>query len=165
TSTKSGSAGLEGTVPSNPPSSAPVITAPHSGQTFSSLPVNVSGLCSGSLLVEVFKNDVFAGSAQCSGGSFSLQIDLFRGQNDITAKLYDDLDQAGPASSPISVVFNDSLPATGPQISIISSYAKRGAPPSQVLTWPIIITGGNPPYAESVDWGDKSNPDLSSIKA
>ena len=162
--TRSGSAGLQGTVPANPPSQAPVITSPRPGQSFSSVPITVSGLCTSNLLVEVFKNGVFAGSAECTNGSFSLSIDLFRGQNDLIARMYDDLDQAGPDSATVSVTFNDSLPSTGPRISITSAYAKRGAQPNQILTWPITISGGTPPYALSIDWGDKTPADLISLK-
>ncbi|MEX1059136.1 MAG: hypothetical protein WEC17_01765, partial [Candidatus Saccharimonadales bacterium] len=156
----SGAVGVEGTIPSAAPTQAPSITTPVNGQVFTTLPITVAGLCQNGLLVEVFKNDVFSGSVQCVGGSYSLQIDLFSGRNDLVARQFDALNQASPDSNTVTVTFNDSLPGGGPRISLTTAYAKRGAAPGDTLTWPITISGGTPPFAISVDWGDKSTPDL-----
>src|SRR4051794_15775617 len=88
---KSGSTGLQGTVTAPPPTQAATITIPHSGQAFSSTPITISGLCPNNLLVEIYKNGVFSGATNCANGSFSLQIDLFDGQNDLVAKVFDNL--------------------------------------------------------------------------
>lgn len=157
---ESGSVGVEGRIPADPPTDAPIITIPTNGQSFNRLPITVAGLCKGDLLVEVFKNGVFAGSDQCADNSFSLQIDLFDGQNEIVARLYDALNQAGPDSNMVSVSFNGALPGSGPKVIITTNFAKRGAAPGDTLTWPLSISGGAGPYAISVDWGDKSTPDL-----
>ncbi|MBI4033445.1 hypothetical protein HY379_00420 [Candidatus Saccharibacteria bacterium] len=156
----SGAVGVEGTIPSAAPTSAPSITTPSNGQVFTSLPITVAGLCQNDLLVEIFKNGVFSGSVQCVGGSYSLQIDLFSGRNDLVARQFDALNQASPDSGTVTVTFNDSLPAGGPRISLTTAYAKRGAAPGDTLTWPITVSGGTPPFAISVDWGDKTTPDL-----
>ncbi len=156
----SGSVGVEGTIPSAAPTQAPTITTPVNGQVFTTLPITVAGLCQNGLLVEVFKNDVFSGSVQCVGGSYSIQIDLFSGRNDLVARQFDALNQASPDSNTVTVTFNDSLPGGGPRISLTTAYSKRGAAPGDTLTWPITISGGTPPFAISVDWGDKSTPDL-----
>ena len=156
----SGAVGVEGTIPSAAPTQAPTITTPVNGQVFTTLPITVAGLCQNGLLVEVFKNDVFSGSVQCVGGSYSIQIDLFSGRNDLVARQFDALNQASPDSNTVTVTFNDSLPGGGPRISLTTAYSKRGAAPGDTLTWPITISGGTPPFAISVDWGDKSTPDL-----
>lgn len=156
----SGAVGVEGTIPSSPPTDAPTITAPTNGQVFTTLPITVAGLCQSDLLVEVFKNGVFSGAVQCVGGSYSLQIDLFSGRNDLVARQFDALNQASPDSNTVTVTFNDSLPSSGPRISLTTAYAKRGAAPGDTLSWPITISGGTPPFAVSIDWGDKSTPDL-----
>ncbi|MBI2007675.1 hypothetical protein HYS85_00345 [Candidatus Saccharibacteria bacterium] len=156
----SGSVGVEGTIPSAAPTQAPTITTPVNGQVFTTLPITVAGLCQNGLLVEVLKNDVFSGSVQCVGGSYSIQIDLFSGRNDLVARQFDALNQASPDSNTVTVTFNDSLPGGGPRISLTTAYSKRGAAPGDTLTWPITISGGTPPFAISVDWGDKSTPDL-----
>ena len=163
TQQQSGSIGVEGTVPGSAPSQAPTIGVPSNGQSFTSIPITVSGLCKSGLLVEVFDNGVFVGSTQCSNGSYSLQIDLFSGTNTLVARQYDSLNQASPDSSGVTVTFNNSVTGTGSLVSINSQYSKRGADPGSELTWPLSISGGNGPYAVSVDWGDNTPPELVSL--
>jgi hypothetical protein len=160
---QSGSTGLEGTVSSPAPTKGATITTPVNGQTFTSVPITVNGLCPSGLLVKVFANNVFVGSAQCTNGSYSIQINLFSGQNDIVVRVYDALDQPGPDSNPITVTFNDAQTVSfGSRVTLSSGYAQRGANPGEVLTWPIILSGGIGPYAISVDWGDNSAQSLQS---
>lgn len=154
---QSGSIGLQGTISSAPPTRGATIGVPGSGAVFTSLPVTVSGLCPSGLLVKIFANNVFVGSTVCSRGSFSLQVDLFSGQNDLVARVYDALDQAGPDSPTIVVTFKDAqFLQFGTQLTLGSVYAERGAPPGTQLSWPILLNGGTGPYAISVDWGDGS---------
>jgi hypothetical protein len=157
---QSGSTGIEGTVPGPPPSRGATIDIPKNGQSFSSLPITVAGTCPNGTLVEIYKNNVFAGSTSCSNGSYSLQVDLFDGRNDLIAKVFDNLNQAGPDSNKVTVTFGSNIPTGGNRISLTTQFAKRGADPGAVLTWPITLSGGKGPYAISVDWGDKTNPDL-----
>lgn len=160
---ESGSIGLEGRISAPPPATPATITVPGNGATFTQNPVTVSGLCPGDVLVKIFKNNVFAGSTQCVNGSYSLQIDLFIGSNDLVARVYDALDQAGPDSNIVSVTYRNPL-ATATSLPVLSSnYAKRGANPGQKLIWPIILTGGTGPYAISVDWGDGKPASLQSL--
>lgn len=158
--TESGAVGLTGTISSPPPTKGATITFPNNNQSFTELPVTVTGLCPTGLLVKVFKNNVFAGSVDCTSGSYSLKIDLFTGQNDLVARVYDSLDQPGPDSNAVRVTFTDNKTGAGTRVSVTSNYAKRGAFPKETLTWPIIISGGNGPYAVSVDWGDGKAQDL-----
>lgn len=155
-----GAIGVQGTLSSPPPTQAATIAVPTNGQGFNTLPVTVSGLCPTDLLVKVFKNNVFAGSVVCKNGSYSLIIDLFNGQNELVARVYDALDQAGPDSNVVTVIYTDTRQGTTSRVSLTSNFAKRGANPGQTLTWPIIISGGEGPYAVSVDWGDGKTPDL-----
>lgn len=154
------SIGLEGHITGNAPSQPPTITTPSNGSSFTSLPIRVSGLCASNYLIEIFKNDVFSGSVQCSGGSYNLQIDLFSGRNDLIARAYDGLNRASPDSARVSVNFNDQVAAAGPQLTLSSAYASRGADPGTELNWPLTISGGTPPYALSIGWGDGSDPGL-----
>ncbi len=155
-----GSVGIEGKISAPPPTTPATISVPRSGQVFTSLPVTVSGLCTGDLLVKLFKNNVFAGSAQCKNGSYSMIIDLFDGQNDLVARVYDALDQAGPDSNTVTVTYNTDTPGFKNRVSLTTTIAKKGANPGQKLTWPITISDGEGPYAISVDWGDGKTPDL-----
>lgn len=161
---QSGSVGLEGTVPGNPPTQAATIAVPSNGQVFDKIPITVSGLCKTDLLVKVFSNNVFVGSTTCVSSSYSLKVDLFSGKNDLVARVYDALDQAGPDSNVVSVTFNDAQFATfGSHVTLTSSYARLGVNPGSALTWPLILSGGRPPYALSIDWGDGNGADLKSV--
>ncbi len=156
----SGAVGITGTISAPPPTKGASITFPNNGQSFTTLPVTVTGLCPDGLLVKIFKNNVFSGSVDCTNGSYSLKIDLFTGTNDLVARVYDSLDQPGPDSSLVRVSFADNKEGAGSRVSVTSNYAKRGAFPKETLTWPIIISGGSGPYAVSVDWGDGKAADL-----
>lgn len=154
--TSSGSVGIQGTVTSPPPALAPIISIPTDGSSYTELPVTVGGICDADLLVKVFKNGVFAGSAQCQSGSFSMSMDLFNGRNDLIAKQYDLLDQESPPSSTVSVTYNDNEPTStnADRVTLTTNFAKRGANPAEKLLWPIAVSGGTSPYAVTVEWGD-----------
>jgi len=160
---QSGSVGLQGTVASPPPTQAATIGVPGNGQTFTTMPITISGLCKTGLLVKVYSNNIFIGAATCAGGSYSIQANLFSGQNSLVARVYDSLDQAGPDSNTVTVTFNDAQFAQfGTRVSLSSPYAQLGADPGKELDWPIIISGGVGPYAVSADWGDGTSPSLQS---
>lgn len=151
---------VQGVVPSDPPTQGATIAVPSNGQTFTNIPITVSGLCPRGLLVQIFRNNVFGGAVECTTGSYSLQVDLFLGQNELVAKVFDSLNQQGPDSNIVTVTFAAGSPGAGTRISLTTPFAKRGANPGSELSWPIIVTGGTPPYAMSVDWGDSTAPDL-----
>lgn len=162
----SGSIGVEGSISTAAPTRGASITTPVNGAVFNSLPITVNGLCPKGLLVKLFSNNVFVGSSVCANGSYSIQIDLFSGQNDLVARVYDALDQAGPDSNVVAVTYHDAQYASlGSRITLTTSYAERGANPGDELTWPIVLSGGAGPYAISVDWGDASPQDLISLSA
>jgi len=154
--------GMEGTINAPPPTEGARITVPSSGQTFTSSPITVSGICPTGLLVEIVNNGVMAGSTLCENGSFSLQVALFSGQNDLSARVIDDLGQEGPASNVVSVTYNTEgqFNAFGAIITLTSAYSRRAAEPGSSLTWPLQLSGGNGPYAVLVDWGDGTEPQL-----
>jgi hypothetical protein len=158
--TETGSVGLEGRINSAPPTQGASITFPRDGSSITSLPTTITGICPTGLLVKIFKNNVFAGSVQCVNGSFSIQIDLFSGRNELIARVFDELDQPGPDSNTVVVSFPIATVGTTNRIALTSTFAKRGANPGQTLTWPIILTGGTSPYAITVDWGDGKKPDV-----
>jgi hypothetical protein len=167
TGPESGSIGLSGNMPGKPPTTAAVITVPTDQQHFSISPVIVSGTCPDNTLVEIFKNDIFAGSTPCDdNGSYSIDTDLLIGKNTLTAKVYDALNQSGPDSNPV-IVFYDALPSQGSalaslgldsaQLLLNTDAIFRGIFPNQELSMPIDILGGMPPYAVNIQWGDATN--------
>lgn len=156
----SGSTGLEGRISAPPPTTAATISFPRPGTVVTDSVVTVTGLCPSGTIIKIFKNNVFAGSAPCVRGSFSVQIDLFSGQNDLIVRVYDDLDQAGPDSAVVTVNYSSPNNNVGSRVSLTSNFAKRGANPNETLIWPLAISGGDGPYAISVDWGDGSTPSI-----
>jgi hypothetical protein len=156
-----GSIGLEGTIKAPPPTQGGTIGTPGNGQTVTNGVITVSGLCKTGLLVKIFDNNIFVGSVMCVNSSYSLQVSLFSGRNDLVARVYDALDQAGPDSNLITVTFNDAQFAQfGTRVALTSTFAKLGADPGKELDWPITLTGGVGPYAISIDWGDGTPPVL-----
>lgn len=161
---QSGSVGLEGTISSPPPTRGATITSPSNGRVFTALPVPVTGLCPQGTLVKIFSNNIFIGSTSCTSGAFTANVDLFNGDNDLIARVYDDLDQAGPDSNTVRVVFSDAqFAGFGGRVSLTSNYARLGANPGANLTWPVILSGGSGPYAMTVEWGDGKPATLKSI--
>ena len=160
---KPGSYGIEATKPQPPPTQGATITTPGSGASYSNSPITVNGICPNGLLVQVYNNGVMVGSVMCVGGSFSVQLSLFAGTNELSAIVYDDLDQAGPVSNIVTVTYTDTrFTAFGALITLTSSYGRRSAPAGSQLTWPLQLSGGTGPYAFSIDWGDGSKPELKS---
>lgn len=156
-----GSYGLEATKKQAPPTVGATITTPGNGASFSTSPITVNGICPTDLLVQVFNNGVMVGSVICEGGSFSLEVGLFSGTNELKAIVYDDLEQAGPESNIVTINYTDtSFSAFGDQITLTSSFGRRSAASGVQLDWPLQLSGGTGPYAFSIDWGDASKPQL-----
>jgi hypothetical protein len=156
--------GLEATKTQPPPTQAASITIPADGASFSTSPTTVSGICPTGLLVEIFDNNVMVGAINCVGGSFSLQVSLFEGTNQLTANDYDNLDQSGPASNTVTVTYNDSsLTAFANLLTLTSNYGREAANTGATLSWPLLLSGGNGPYAFSINWGDSATNELKSV--
>lgn len=164
---ESSSIGLTGKVPGKPPTIAATIKSPVNQQRFSTSPVTVSGTCTPKTLVELYKNDIFAGSTICGdSGTYALDVDLLIGQNLLIARVYDALNQAGPDSNAVTV-FYDALPPQagasttldfgGAQLVLNTDAVFRGVFPEQALNVPIDIIGGTPPFAVNIQWGDSTN--------
>ena len=162
-----GSIGLSGQVPADPPTVAATIDSPNGQARFSTSPITISGTCPSDTLVQVYKNDIFAGSGVCSSeGLYSFEIDLLIGENILIARVYDSLNQAGPDSKAITVYY-DALPAQpggiisldfgGAPLLLNTDAVFRGTFPEQQFQMPITILGGRAPYAVNVQWGDSTN--------
>lgn len=156
-----GSYGLEATKPQPPPQTTATIASPNNGASYTTSPITVTGSCTVGLLVQIYDNGVLAGAVNCTSGSFSIQITLFTGTNDIDAYQYDDLNQTSPDSNHVTVTYNNSnFTAFGTLITLTSNYGRREANPGDTLTWPLLLSGGTGPYAFSINWGDGSAADL-----
>lgn len=160
---KPGSYGLEAVKTKAPPQRGATITIPGNGSSFSSSPTTVSGTCPNDLLVQVYSNGVMVGAVMCRGGSFSLQVSLFPGANELSALVFDELGQEGPKSNTVTVTYRDAdFISFGQALTLTSPYGRRSAPAGNNLSWPLQLSGGAGPYAFSIDWGDGSQPELKS---
>jgi hypothetical protein len=153
-----------------PPVTSPaVITNPANGTHFTSIPINVSGTCpSNAAYVEIFRNNVMSGTALCNGGAFQLSTDLFPGANALVAHVFNVTDDKGPVSSTVTVYYDiPSPPTSGPVTTprsggpsatnlpiLKTAFLYKGYHVGQPVVWPLELSGGQPPYAVSVDWGD-----------
>lgn len=162
-SPKPGSYGLAATKTQPPPKTGATITTPGSGSSFSSSPITVTGICPDGLLVQVLNNGVMVGAVMCTNGSFSAQISLFAGTNELSANVYDEVYQAGPPSNTVTVTYTDTrFTPFGAAMTLTSSFGRRSASANSQLDWPLQLSGGTGPYAFSLDWGDGSAAQLKS---
>jgi len=160
---KPGSYGLEATKQQPPPTQGATITTPGAGASFTTSPTTVNGICPTGLLVQIYDNNVMVGAVMCVNGSFSAQISLFAGINELSAIVYDDLEQAGPISNIVSVTYTDTrFTAFGALVTLTSTYGRRSAAATSELTYPLQLAGGSGPYAFSIDWADGTATELKS---
>ena len=168
----SGSVNVSGVVYGPPPSTPPTIDSPTSGSTVTgSNTYLVQGGCIAGLVVGVYRNNLFAGSGLCqANGTYSIEIELFVGENTIVVYQYNANGQPSPVSGTITITYSPSRPSgsssstssssTPPtasnQLTIEYSFSQQGVFVNQPFYIPINFVGGTPPYAISIDWNDGS---------
>lgn len=159
-----GSYGIEATKLQPPPTVPASIATPGSGASYgNSSTITVTGVCQDDLLVQIYDNNVLVGSVMCKNGSYTIQVSLFVGQNQLSAIVYDDIGQAGPTSNLSTVNYNNAnITSFGQLVTLTSTYGRLSAAAGSTLTWPLELSGGAGPYAVSIDWGDGSKAELKS---
>lgn len=148
-------------VPGAAPAKAPVITSPADGATYTTNnPVTLSGECDTGTLVKLSNNGVFSGGSFCQNNHFAIPISLFAGTNAVVADAYNTTDQSSPDSVPITLHLNSTaaqLPAGITFASgffITSDVQYKGVKVGEPLSFPVVLAGGQAPYAVNVAWGD-----------
>lgn len=176
TQTQSGTMDVSALVLGPPPADPPTIDEPVNGKEFTDKNIAVRGGCIAGLIVRIFENGTFVGSTICqSDGQFALTIDLEPGSNTLTARQYDSANQPSPTSAPVTVTYTpatpvspvippDSTPQTpsgsgsaGPgnlQIDFDYDYLSQNITAGQQFHVPVHFSGGTPPYAVAIEWGD-----------
>lgn len=152
---------------SGPPVTSPAsITNPVDAAHFSNIPINVSGTCpTNAAYVEIYRNNLMSGVALCSGGAFSLSVDLFSGQNLLVAHVFNITDDEGPVSGAKTVYYDPPRPAISQNnstptsqksnpLTLKTAFLYKGYYVGDKVEWPLEITGGVAPYVIKVDWGD-----------
>ena len=154
---------ISGRVPANALTDPAVITNVSDGSRFSELPIHLIGTCPLGSYVSIYTNDLFRGSVLCSGtGNFEIDVNLFSGQNSLSARAYNITDDEGPRSPDLTVYYDppatqtstNSSPDLTLPLTINTNHKYKGATVGQVITLTLEISGGQKPYALSVDWGD-----------
>lgn len=156
------------------------INSPAGGSELTANPVNVSGSCQSAdpqHIVKIFSNDQFVGSTLCTnGGTFSVEVDLFSGQNTLIARTFTFQDVEGPPSAPVTITFKpsevtppvaerpsgtDSRPGRGSgagneqkPFRIVSKSQNASFVRGKPFKLTFVIEGGRQPYAVSIAWGN-----------
>ena len=164
--TSSGSVPVTAIVPGPAPTTPATITSPLNESTTTSPTITVVGTCGADLLVRIYRNDIFAGSTYCSAsGTFTIDISLATGRNDLRALNYDTLDQAGPDSPTVAVTYilkttrfspSDNKLPVETNILFDIDYHLPQLEPNKAAIWEAKITYGRPAYTLVVQWGDSS---------
>lgn len=111
--TKNGQINVTLTVPGAPPTTGAVINTPLDKSKVTKPLIVVSGTCPSGNIVAVYTNGQFAGSTSClSDNSFQTTIQLRVGVNTLQAQNYDALNQPGPLTDQIEVLFEPDDPTT-----------------------------------------------------
>lgn len=184
---QSGNVQLTGVVPGPPPSSPANITSPANNQHVTEAAIDIQGDCTAGLIIEIWRNNATSGSAICDpGGKFNIQITLLPGENKLRARTSDALGQYGP-DSPVVIVFYDVPSAeailneadahdhltleqatrihnilSNKPLLLFSKSVHTGYYVGGKAKLPYEINGGQPAYAVSVDWDDRSKNTLAS---
>ncbi len=134
------------TVLGPPPTVGATIDQPVAGQRFSVATTTVRGTCPPGLLVEVYRNGSFAGSASCDGGGlYNLVITLIPDQNDLVARDLDALGQYGPDSATVTVYYDvPPTPSPTPTPPATPTPVGNGAAPIQTLAPTPAVTAASP---------------------
>jgi len=166
---QSGSIGITGIVPGDPPTESAKLTSPSNGSRFNNPLIELRGTCPKNTIVYVYKNDIFGGSIAClDNGTFKTKIDLLVGDNVILLRVFDALDQPGPDSQPITLTYTPTPVQSGTlapltfdeQLILNTDAVFKGTFPEQTLTVPLEIIGGTAPYALTIWWGDSETETL-----
>ncbi len=112
-------------VPGPVPTQPAIINSPTNNQVFSTTPLNVQGTGTPGTVVKLFINSVLAGvSTVADDGTFSINVTLNQGRNDLAVFLYNLADQVGPNSLIVTVYVRGATTTTG-----LSDGSALDAPP------------------------------------
>jgi hypothetical protein len=164
-----------------------IITSPPDGYDTSTELLTVSGTCPYGSYVNLYDNAVFSGVAWCAqGGTFSIQMDLSVGQNNLTVQDYNITNDPGSTASGITVIYGPIVPSpsspasptsptqttktivpelTYPPLDLRSTFLFQTFLERHQFSWKIDVSGGKAPYIINVTWGDDQTTAYSLTKA
>lgn len=157
---KNGSISLSGFSKGPPPKYAAVITYPLVENVFDVNHTIVEGTCEAGKFLELYRSSVLAGGAICSDkGTFRFNLTLVPGKNVLLVRIHDALWQYGPDSKPVVVWYNVPVLPT-PVLLVYTKPIQNGILLGNELLLDYTVSGGKPPYAVSINWGDNSAADV-----
>jgi hypothetical protein len=110
-------------VPAPPLTQPADITNPTDGYQTTTQAITVSGTCPNNSYVNLSDNNIFTGTDTCASGTFQISLDLLSGSNQLQVQDYNITNTAGPASSPIVVIYTPPTPPSGGGTSSTSPLA------------------------------------------
>lgn len=170
-------------VPYATPNQAATVDSPVSGAVVHDAQQTVSGTCqtaSPPNVVSVWRDGQLLGSAACLGGSYSLNVVLQLGQNNLVVRTANLNGIYGPDNAVIVVSFElpvvaEPLPTgvnqpttTSQQTSAINKGGLSNlqittqtpfsvlSPDNNVVSIQVVVAGGQHPYVLQLNWGDGS---------
>lgn len=183
TAADGGSYQVNAIIEAQPLTQAATISSPAEGAQLSENITTISGTCPNDSYVSVERNAAYAGTAICNNGSWSLDLTLTPGKNELRAQAFNVTNQAGPVGDVRTVYYqppqvtpsvsNDvsqpavttpptsssartSPPAAGTAAPLVlsSSFSFMGVKVGDELSQTFTISGGRGPYAVHIEWGD-----------
>lgn len=168
---------VSASVPGPPPAVAASVDSPSNGSQFTATPIVVKGSCPLNSYVMLLRNGFSSGVGICQAdGSYQITTDLFRGTNQLVARVYSFTDLPGPDSAMVTVSYSPPGPAGGsagspsaapgvpyrpgnttglPEPLLLkANFTLLGYYTGQPAAWQVRLEGGAAPYAVAVDWGD-----------
>lgn len=119
--TKNGQINVTFTVPGAPPTTGAVIESPLTKSKVKQSLITVTGTCPSGNIVAIYNNGQSASSTVClTDNSFQTTVQLKVGINTLQAQNYDALNQPGPSTDQIEVVFEPDDP-TPPIPAVINT--------------------------------------------
>lgn len=121
-----------------PPTVGAFITSPIEGITIVNLnPTLVSGTCLVNTFVVVYNDGTLSSSAICkSDSTFTVNVQLHSGNNALSAKNFDNLNQPGPVTPTVNITFTS--------VDVVANNVPQPVLPET----PVIIPGVAPSIAE-----------------
>ncbi len=168
---------VSASVPFDIPSQPATIASNLQNTISTSAAVTVSGTCQRLIpvtIVTIWRDRAVLGSVACQlGGTYSLQIMLTGGVNNLVAKTANISNVYGPSSTAVSITYNppkaDSPPPIIPSLSPVQIAANKAEvsdlqihtaepfsvlPITNVVTISVTVSGGTTPYEITLNWGD-----------
>lgn len=140
-------------VPGSAPSTGAVITAPANKSSVTKSLLEVSGTCPSGTVVALYTNGHFTASSVCSAEStFSVTTQLTPGSNVLQAQNYDALNQPGPSTNQVQVLFDVETPPSLQQVNQAEDITIDETIPTQTAAQPNENPCYNPLPPSATSW-------------